>query len=81
MISYAFVARTSFIVACGLLTACGSGANTADPNLSYRLQGDDISEVNVRADNYCLQHGKRAVLIQIRHVDGERLAVYTCEVS
>jgi hypothetical protein len=62
------------------LAGCSGPAEVAaaPPGVSYRVSGDDVGDANLRADRYCEQYSKRAVLNGINQEGGAHLATYSC---
>jgi hypothetical protein len=65
----------------GLVAACANEprvVNSTPPGISYRFQGDNISDANARADRYCQQYGMRARLQTVNRSGVDSIAVYQC---
>jgi hypothetical protein len=52
--------------------------NATPPGVSYRFEGDNVAEANLKADRYCAQYGKRARLQAVQRAAGDKIAVYEC---
>jgi uncharacterized lipoprotein YajG len=69
-----------------LAAACGLAACSAQPRLisqappgvSYRFEGDNIADANVRAEQYCQQYDKHARLQTVNNSGDDKIAVYDC---
>lgn len=70
----AILAMLATLVACTGPTEVAS----SPPGVSYRVTGDNVSDANLRADRYCQQYSKRAVLDGINQSGSDRIAAYSC---
>jgi hypothetical protein len=65
----------------GAVAAC-TGPDVVDstpPGITLRVDRDNASEANARADRYCQQYGKRARLQSVRPTTGsDSVAQYEC---
>ncbi len=69
-----------------LAVACGAAACSSQPQItgapppgiSYRFQGDNMTEANQRAEKYCGDYGKHAKLQKVEHGGADNIAVYEC---
>jgi putative hemolysin len=63
-----------------LLVACQqpSTASNPPPGVSYRLNGTDLGETNPRAERYCQQYGRQAVLESVGKSGSDNIAIYEC---
>lgn len=68
------MALSSALVACTGPTEVAS----APPGVSYRVNGSDVSDANLRADRYCQQYARRAVLDGLSQSGGGQIANYSC---
>jgi hypothetical protein len=69
------------MLAVAVLGACSSEprvASATPPGVSYRFTGDNMSEANLRANRYCAQYGKRAVLEDVTRGSTDNVAAYQC---
>jgi hypothetical protein len=62
------------------LAACMGPSEVAStpPGVSYRVTGENITDANLRADRYCQQYGRRAVLDGVNPSGSDRIAIYSC---
>jgi hypothetical protein len=67
-------------VAMGLGACAGEPrvVGAAPPGISYRFQGEDMTDANQRAERYCQQYGKHARLQTVNHTGTDNVAVYEC---
>lgn len=74
-------AALPLLAACAVLAACsnmGQQATSSPPSVSYQVTGNDVSQTNARAQNYCAQYGRAARYAGIRTTSSGNVAVYTC---
>ena len=67
--------------ACAVLAACsnmGQQASSSPPSVSYQVTGNNVSQTNARAQNYCAQYGRAAQYQGVRAMSSGNVAVYTC---
>ncbi len=64
-----------------LLTACAPESRPVTqsaPSVSYRINGNDVSQANANASRYCQQYGSAARLQGIQPSSSGNVAVFTC---
>lgn len=70
------------IVALGVLSACGGSGprqvSSAPPTVAYRVPGNDVSQANMTAAEYCRQYGMGARLQTVQRQGSESVAHYAC---
>ncbi len=70
------------LLACvALLAACAPEScpvAQSAPSVSYRINGNDVSQANANAARYCQQYGSGAQLQGIQQSASGNIAVYTC---
>lgn len=70
------------ILALGVLSACGGSGprqvSSAPPTVAYRVPGNDVSQANVAAADYCRQYGMGARLQTVQRQGSENIAHYSC---
>jgi hypothetical protein len=65
----------------GVVAACTGPevVNSTPPGISLRVDRENASEANARADRYCQQYGKRARLQSVHPTTGtDSVAQYEC---
>ena len=69
------------LLACALLAACGGPreATSTPPTVSYQVRGNDVSQTNVQAQNYCARYSRAAVFQGVQASPSGNVAVYSCE--
>ena len=68
------------LAACTALAACGpSQVTSTPPTVSYPVTGNDVSQTNVQAQNYCARYGHTALFQGVRPSPSGNVAVYSCE--
>jgi hypothetical protein len=77
-----FLMRFTFpLLACALLAACGGSreVTSTPPTVSYQVRGNDVSQTNVQAQNYCARYSRAAVFQGVQPSPSGNVAVYSCE--
>jgi hypothetical protein len=77
-----FVMRFIFpLLACALLAACGGSreVTATPPTVSYQVRGNDVSQTNVQAQNYCARYSRAAVFQGVQASSSGNVAVYSCD--
>ncbi|HEV2550384.1 MAG TPA: hypothetical protein VGU20_23935 [Stellaceae bacterium] len=69
------------LLACALLAACGGSreVTSTPPTVSYQVRGNDVSQTNVQAQNYCARYDRAAIFQGVQPSSSGNLAVYSCE--
>lgn len=76
--------RQALLVLVGLvgLAGCSYGdrnqVNATPPSVSYRIAGNDISQANVSAQQYCQRYSKGAQFQGLQSTPSGNVAAYTC---
>jgi hypothetical protein len=68
------------LATCAVLAACSDPREVAStpPTVSYQVRGDDISQTNVQAQNYCARYGRSALFQGVQSSPSGNVAVYSC---
>jgi hypothetical protein len=69
------------LLACALLAACGGPrqATSTPPRVTYQVTGNDVSQTNVQAQNYCARYNHAAIFQGVQPSPSGNVAVYSCE--
>ena len=69
------------LLACALLAACGGSreVTSTPPTVSYQVRGNDVSQTNVQAQNYCARYDRAAIFQGVQPGASGNVAVYSCE--
>jgi hypothetical protein len=77
-----FLMRFTFpLLACVVLAACGGSrqVTSTPPTVSYQVTGNDVSQTNVQAQNYCARYNRAALFQGVQARPSGNVAVYSCE--
>ena len=68
------------LLACAVLAACGPRQVTSTPpTVSYQVTGNDVSQTNAQAQNYCARYNRAALFQGVRASSSGNVALYSCE--
>ena len=69
------------LATCAVLAACGGPreVTSTPPTVSYQVTGNDISQTNVQAQNYCARYGRSALFQGVQPGPSGNVAVYSCD--
>lgn len=69
------------IVLASLLAACETGPRVVEqsnPSITYRYDGNDVTQARQQADRYCGDFGRQAQLVDTSRRGGANLATFEC---
>ena len=70
------------LAACVVLAGCSEAPqqiNSSPPTVTYQVTGNDVSEANAKAQNYCAQYNRHALFEGVQATSWGKVAVYRCD--
>jgi len=70
------------LAACGVLAGCSQAPqqiNSSPPTVTYQVTGNDVSEADAEAQNYCARSNRHAVFEGVKATSWGKAAVYRCD--
>jgi hypothetical protein len=70
------------LAACVVLAGCSEAPqqiNSSPPTVTYQVTGNDVSEANAEAQNYCARYNRHAVFEGVQATSWGKVAVYHCD--
>jgi hypothetical protein len=69
---------------CVVLAGCSEAPqqiNSSPPKVTYQVTGNDVSEANAEAQNYCARYNRHAVFEGVQATSWGKVAVYRCDTA
>jgi hypothetical protein len=72
------------LAACVVLAGCSQAPqqiNSTPPTVTYQVTGNDISEANAEAQNFCARYNRHAQFEGVHATSWGKVAVYRCDTA
>jgi hypothetical protein len=72
------------LAACVVLAGCSQAPqpiNSLPPTVTYQVTGNNLSEANAEAQNYCSRYNRHALFEGVQARSWGKVAVYRCDVA
>jgi hypothetical protein len=70
------------LAACVVLAGCSEAPpqiKSSPPTITYQVTGNDVSEANAKAQNFCAQYNTRALFEGVQATSWGKVAAYRCD--